>query len=266
MYYSTPNTKLYHNNSLELLKKFPNDYFDLIFADPPYFLSNGTFTCQNGKKVSVKKADWDLANNLIDKINFHTQWITACKRILKTTGSLWVSETYHSIFQCGYILQNLDFKILNDIVWFKPNASPNLSCRMFTASHETLIWARKDHKTAHYFNYEYSKQYNHAEDNIKQPNQQMRSVWRINSTAKAEKSYGMHPTQKPIELLNRIILSSTKDNDIILDPFNGSGTTGYVSVLNNRRYVGIDVEQKYLDITIKRLESIKSITPCITRL
>lgn len=255
-YYNSDNFVLYLGNSLELLKKFPSNKFNMIFADPPYFLSNGTFTCQNGKMVDVKKGDWDMANSFEETLKFHTKWIKECKRILKPNGTIWISGTYHSIFQCGAILQKLGYRILNDIIWFKPNASPNLSCRFFTASHETLIWARKEQKSPHTFNYELVKNSNWKGDDLKKPKKQMRSVWQIKTTPQSEKTFGKHPTQKPKDLLKRIILSSTNEGDLILDPFTGSSTTGLVAVEYGRRFVGIDSEKEYLDLSVKRLKNL----------
>jgi site-specific DNA-methyltransferase (adenine-specific) len=255
-YFSKDNFVLYKNDCLKVLEQLPENSIDMIFADPPYFLSSGSFTCQNGKMVSVKKGDWDLSNGLKRDFEFHFEWTKACHRVLKPGGTIWISGTYHSIYQCGFALQINKFHILNDISWFKPNASPNLSCRFFTASHETLIWARKDKKEKHKFNYELMKNSDWPEDFIKKPNLQMRSVWAIYPPKKEEKTFGKHPTQKPIDLLNRIVLASTDKNDIVLDPFTGSSTTGLACVLNNRKFVGIDTEKKYLDLSIKRFNEL----------
>ena len=158
---------LYQGNCLNILKKIKDNSVDMIFADPPYFLSNGTFTCQKGKMVSVKKGDWAMGKSLEENLNFHISWIKDCKRILKPNGTIWISGTYHSIYQCGYALQLNDYRILNEIVWYKPNASPNLSCRFFTASHETLIWARKEKKGVHTFNYDLVKNNDWPNDFLK---------------------------------------------------------------------------------------------------
>lgn len=253
-YYKKDNVTLYQADSLELLKELPENSVDMIFADPPYLLSNGGFTVHAGKRVSVNKGDWDKSNGLKKDFDFHLNWIKACKRVLKPNGTIWISGTYHSIYQCGFILQNTGFHILNDIVWFKPNASPNLSCRYFTASHETLLWARKDKKAKHTFNYEKMRAGNWPEDFLKKRDSQMRSVWAIGTPKLEEKKFGKHPTQKPIDLLHRVILASTKKGDFILDPFTGSSTTGIAAVLNNRKFIGIDTEKKYLDLSIKRFE------------
>jgi len=255
-YYKKNKFVLYIGDCLEILKGFPENHFDMVFADPPYFLSNGSFTCQNGKMVSVKKGDWDLGNGFKDNFNFHLNWVKACKRVLKPHGTIWVSGTYHSIYQCGFILQNTGFHILNDIAWFKPNAAPNLSCRFFTASHETLIWARKEKKAKHIFNYQAMKIGDWPEDQLKKPGLQMRSVWSINTPKKIEKKFGKHPTQKPEDLLKRIVLASSNKGSLILDPFAGSSTTGMASYLFGRNFIGIDKEKEYLDLSIKRFEEL----------
>lgn len=266
-YFKKNNFSLYLADSIKFLNEnVKENSIDMIFADPPYFLSSGSFTCQNGKMVSVKKGDWDMSNGLKKDFEFHLEWINACHRVLKPGGTLWVSGTYHSIYQCGFALQVNKFHILNDIAWFKPNASPNLSCRFFTASHETIIWARKDPinqstkkptKTKHKFNYTQMKNGDWPEDFIKKSGLQMRSVWSIYPPKKEEKKFGKHPTQKPIDLLVRIILASTNKGDIVMDPFTGSSTTGVAAVLNNRKFIGIDTEKKYLDLSIKRFKDLK---------
>ena len=204
-YFSEKGIRLYLGDAVETLKKLPEDSVDLIFADPPYNLSNGGFTCHAGKRVSVNKGNWDKSKGIDKDFEFHYSWINACKRVLKPQGTLWISGTYHSIYACGFALHKQGWHFLNDICWFKPNASPNLSCRMFTASHETLIWAKKEKKAKHIFNYQIMKKANWNGDIIKKPNKQMRSVWAINTPKNGEKKYGKHPTQKPQELLKRII-------------------------------------------------------------
>jgi site-specific DNA-methyltransferase (adenine-specific) len=254
--FEKPRFKLFNGNSIDILGSMEDNSVDMIFADPPYFLSSGTFTCQNGKMVSVKKGDWDLSNGLKKNFDFHMSWITACKNVLKKDGTIWVSGTYHSIYQCGVALQANGFHILNDIAWFKPNAAPNLSCRFFTASHETLIWARKEKNSRHLFNYDIMKNNDWKEDQIKKQGLQMRSVWSINTPKPIEKKFGKHPTQKPFDLLKRVILASTKRNDLILDPFTGSSTTGLAAYLYGRSFIGIDTEKEYLDLSVKRFEEL----------
>ena len=251
------NYRLYHDDCLKILEEIPENTFDMIFADPPYMLSNGGITCQNGKVVSVNKGKWDESQGFEQDFEFHKKWLSACKRVLKKNGTLWVSGTYHSIYSCGFAIQLLGYHILNDISWFKPNASPNMCCRYFTASHETLIWARKDKKTKHTFNYELMKNGDFSSDFIKKPNTQMRSVWAIGTPKKSEKTFGKHPTQKPLDLLERIILASTNEGDLILDPFMGSATTGVAALKHNRKFVGIEKEKEFVELAEKRLSAVK---------
>ena len=253
---SENNAILYKGDVFRILKQLPNNSIDMIFSDPPYFLSRGSFTCKNGKMVSVKKGDWDLGNGLEKNFEFQRKWIKLCKNILKPSGTIWISGTYHSIYQCGFALQAEGYHTLNDISWFKPNASPNLSCRFFTASHETLIWAKKDKKAKHIFNYKDIKHGKWMDDRFKVPDKQMRSVWSIATPGKREKEFGKHPTQKPLDLLKRIILSSTNKNNIILDPFTGSSTTGIAAYVLNRRFIGIDNKSEYLNLSIKRFKEL----------
>jgi site-specific DNA-methyltransferase (adenine-specific) len=255
-YYDKPRFRLYLGNCLEILRELPENSIDMIFADPPYFLSNGTFTCQNGKMVSVKKGDWDLGDGTKRNFEFHLEWIMACKRVLNPNGTIWISGTYHSIYQCGFALQVAGFHILNDIAWFKPNASPNLSCRFFTASHETLIWARKDKKAKHTFNYDLMKNGNWNSDFIKKPRNQMRSVWAIGTPKSQEKKYGKHPTQKPTALLKRVILAGTEEGNMVMDPFAGSSTTGLAAYFLGRNFIGIDINQEFLNLSINRFEDL----------
>jgi site-specific DNA-methyltransferase (adenine-specific) len=253
-FFQSQNAVIFNRDCLEILSSIPENSIDMIFADPPYMLSNDGFTCQNGRMVNVNKGKWDKSGGFEEDTKFHDAWIASCRRVLKPEGTIWISGTYHSIYQCGYLLQKNNFHILNDITWFKPNASPNLSCRFFTASHETLIWARKDKKTKHTFNYEEMKNGLFPEDKLKKENTQMRSVWSIPTPKNGEKEYGKHPTQKPIGLLLRILKASTKNGDIILDPFNGSGTTGVAALLTGGRYyIGVEIDINYCTLTAKRL-------------
>ena len=255
-FYEKPKFKLYQANCLDILDSLPEESVDMIFADPPYFLSSGSFTCQNGKMVSVKKGDWDLSNGTRKNFDFHVEWIKACRRVLKPSGTIWISGTYHSIYQCGFALEMNKYHLLNDIAWFKPNASPNLSCRFFTASHESLLWARREKKAKHIFNYDLMKNGEWPEDQLKKPGLQMRSVWSLNTPKPIEKKYGKHPTQKPFDLLKRIVLASTNKGDLILDPFTGSSTTGLAAYLYGRKFIGVDTEKQYLQLSIKRFEEL----------
>jgi len=255
-YYKKPNFTLYLADSLQLLPKFPSESFDMVFADPPYHLSNGGFTVHAGRRASVNKGEWDVSRGIDKDFKFDLEWITECRRLLKPNGTIWISGTYHSIYTCGFALQKAGYHILNDIAWYKPNASPNLSGRYFTASHETLIWARKDKSAKHYFNYKYMREGGWPNDFLKKPGKQMRSVWAIGTPKTIEKTFGKHPTQKPIDLLKRIVLASTKKGDKILDPFTGSSTTGLAAYMYGRDFVGIDNEKKYLDLSIDRFEEL----------
>jgi site-specific DNA-methyltransferase (adenine-specific) len=255
--FKIPDAVLYNDDCLEVMSRFPDNYVDMIFADPPYNLSNDGVTCHAGRMVSVNKGEWDKSKGFSADFDFHEKWISECRRILKSEGTIWISGTNHSIYQCGYLLQKLKFHILNDISWFKPNAAPNLACTTFAHSHETLLWAKKDKKAKHIFNYEKMKNGKFDEDKMKVPDKQMRSVWSIPTPSPIEKNFGKHPTQKPLALLKRIILASTNEGSLILDPFNGGGTTGVAAkLIGNRNYIGIDINADYIDLTIKRLGEI----------
>ncbi|MFX1504011.1 MAG: DNA-methyltransferase [Promethearchaeota archaeon] len=256
-YFEEKNFILYHGDTLDMLNQFESNKFDLIYADPPYFLSNDGVTCKSGKMVSVNKGKWDKSKGLDEDINFTDTWLKACRRILKKNGSLWVSGTLHIIYKVGYLLEKNSYDIINDIVMYKPNAPPNLSCKYFTHSHEILLWARKSKNSHHTFNYEKMKAWNNPKDKLKNKDKQMRSVWSIPLISKDEKEFGKHPTQKPLELLNRIISSSSNEGDWVLDPFVGSGTTGIVCSILNRKFIGIDSNKEYLDIAIKRFKDEK---------
>jgi len=261
--------RLYRGDSLELMGAFEDATFDLIFADPPYFLSNGGFTCKGGKRAPVGKGTWDESKGVEEDHAFTMNWLRACKRVLKPSGTLWVSGTQHVIFSVGFALQQLGYKLLNTVTWYKPNASPNLSCRYFTHSTEILIWASPTArgKLQHTFNYPLMKQANGGK--------QMRDVWNLPKTGEeelsddgkgrlwsmttpkpSEKSFGRHPTQKPVTLLERIIEASTSKGALVLDPFNGSGTTGAAALNLERQYVGIDIDANYLDLSKRRFDAI----------
>jgi site-specific DNA-methyltransferase (adenine-specific) len=268
-YYENNNFTLYYADSMDFLNSLSENSIEMIFADPPYNLSNGGFSVHAGKRVGVNKGNWDKSKGFKDDYGFHFKWIEACRRVLKPQGTIWISGTYHSIYQCGHALQALNYHILNDIVWFKPNASPNISCRYFTASHETIIWARKEKNAKHTFNYEDMKYKKWSEDFFKNENKQMRSVWHIpegesvwvmGTPKPCEKIFGKHPTQKPLDLLKRIVLASTNKEDLIVDPFTGSSTTGLAANLLGRKFIGIDIEKQYLDLSIQRFQELQTNT------
>lgn len=242
---------LYHANCMELLDRInaqhPQGAFDMIFADPPYFLSNGGITCHAGKMVKVDKGEWDRSRGADWNHEFNLEWLRRCQRALKPNGTLWVSGTHHVIHSVGFAMQQLGMKLLNDITWEKPNPPPNLACRTFTHSTETLIWAAKSDKSKHLFHYGKMK----ADNGDKQ----MKSVWRLTAPGKLEKSHGRHPTQKPVELLLRCIEASTDPGDRIFDPFNGSGTTAVAALRSGRRYVGSELDPDYIRLTRARLQA-----------
>lgn len=240
---SDRNFTLLQGDCIELLNSFEFK-FDMIFADPPYHLSNGGISVQSGKMVSVNKGDWDRSQGADVDYAFDKEWLSACRDKLKDDGTIWISGTYHNIFSIARCLTELGFKILNCITWVKTNPPPNLSCRYFTHSAEYILWARKEAKTPHYYNYELMKEINGGT--------QMRDVWSLPAIAKWEKSCGKHPTQKPLCVLSRIILASTKPRAWILDPFTGSSTTGIAANLLDRRFLGIDQESEFLHISKAR--------------
>lgn len=248
-YYSNERVTLYKGDSLKLLKKIGDESINLIFADPPYFLSNGGITCKSGKMASVNKGSWDKSNGLTDKHNFNRKWIKECYRILAPNGSIWICGTFHNIYSVGMALEENNFKILNNITWQKTNPPPNLSCRYFTHSTETVLWAKKNlMKSRHTFNYAIMKEENGGK--------QMKDVWVGTTTRKTEKIFGNHPTQKPIYLLERIIRASSNEGDLVLDPFCGSSTTGVAAIQNNRRYIGIDISKEYMILSRKRIQEV----------
>ena len=249
-YFESDNFKLIYNDIFKVIKKFEDKSIDMIFADPPYFLSGNGITCSGGKMVSVNKGEWDKALTIKEKHKFNKKWIKECYRILKDNGTIWISGTLHNIYSIGMALEEEGFKIINNITWQKTNPPPNLACKTFTHSTETILWAKKNLKNIKYtFNYTLMKEINN--------NKQMKDVWTTSLTKPSEKKCGKHPTQKPLEILDRIILASTKEGDLILDPFCGSSTTGISAVGLNRRYIGIDNEKKYIELSIRRYKKMK---------
>ncbi len=237
--------RLYLGDCLDVMQSAPEGCVDLIFADPPYFLSNDGITCYAGKMVSVNKGKWDRSKGFEQNFRFTTEWLAACQRVLKPNGTIWVSGTHHVIHLVGVAMQWLGYKILNDISWEKPNPPPNLSCRYFVHATETIIWAAKNKKSKHYFDYQLMKKLSGGK--------QMKSVWRILPPNGFEKRYGKHPTQKPEALLDRIILASSRPGDFVLDPFCGSDTTGVCTVRHGRKHIGIEIEEGWLVVARQRL-------------
>lgn len=251
-YYKSENHDftLLEGDCVKLLAQF-NFKFDMIFADPPYFLSNGGISVQSGEIVCVDKGGWDKRKTVSSVDEFNLEWLSLCRDKLKDNGTIWISGTYHNIFSVANALQQLGFRILNVITWVKTNPPPNISCRFFTYSTEFVIWARKKAKIPHYYNYELMKQINNGK--------QMTDVWQLPAIARWEKSCGKHPTQKPLSLLSRIILASTLPNSWILDPFAGSSTTGISASLLGRRFLGIEREKEYLGLSKNRRVEINDI-------
>lgn len=249
-YIASDKSVIYHEDAFNvmrrILEKYKNGCFDLVFVDPPYFLSNNGFTCKNGKVASVNKGIWDKSYGLTHNLAVYEEWLRLCYALLKPHGTIWVCGTFHNIYLLGYLLQTSGYYILNNITWEKPNPPPNLSCRFFTHSTETLIWAKKEKKAKHTFNYELMKNQNN--------NRQMKCVWRISPPSKLEKQFGKHPTQKPLALLERCILSSSKEGDLIFDPFMGSATTGVAAINNARKFVGCEQEKEFFQLAKQRMK------------
>ena len=234
--------KIYQGDCLEILAAIPEDCVDLIFADPPYFLSNDGITCHAGKMVSVNKGEWDRSRGPDGNHEFNRAWLAACQRVLKPHGTIWVSGTAHIIHSIGFAMQQLGFKLLNDISWVKPNPPPNLSCRYFTHATETIIWAAKNKKSKHTFNYKLMKELAGGK--------QMKSVWQIPAPNRDEKRFGKHPTQKPVALLERIIQATSNPGDLVLDPFMGSGTTVVAALRRGRMSMGYEHDQAFIHLAV----------------
>jgi site-specific DNA-methyltransferase (adenine-specific) len=266
--FSTNHCALITTDSLTALPLLPPHSFDLIFADPPYRLSNGGTTCRNGRRAAVDKGTWDRSDGTVQDHMFHRTWLSACKRLLKPSGTIWITGTQHVIFSIGYAMQELGFHLLNTITWFKPNAAPNLSCRFFVHSTEILLWASpsRARPLAHRFAYHEMKSANGG--------RQMRDlwsiaerptpggeqvVWSIPAPGPREKAHGRHPTQKPLALLERLLLASTTPGALVLDPFCGSGTTGVAALDLGRHFLGLDQEPDYIALAAKRL---RALAPC----
>jgi site-specific DNA-methyltransferase (adenine-specific) len=237
--------RIFQADCLALLAALPENTVDLIFADPPYFLSNNGITCHAGRMVSVNKGDWDRSRGADANHAFNRAWLAACQRVLKPNGSIWVSGTSHVIHSVGFAMQQLEFKLLNDISWVKPNPPPNLSCRYFTHATETIIWAAKNAKSRHTFNYKLIKETNAGK--------QMKSVWSILPPTREEKRLGKHPTQKPLALLERILLAASNEGDLVLDPFLGGGTTAIAALRHSRKIIGVDFAAASVDLSLLRI-------------
>ncbi len=244
--------KIILGDTLKVLKTIPDESIDLIFADPPYNMSKKKGLGWAYSKHVTMQEEWDMFSKE-DFFKFNKEWLAECFRLLKQGGSLWISGSFHNIYQMGFIIQEFhpDIKINNSIVWFKPNAQPNITCRFFTESTEHLIWASKNGDGMKWkFNYAWTKG---IEDKINPLGKQTRNVWSIPLTPKKEKWAGIHPNQKPFELLKRIILACSHEGDKLLDPFLGSGTTSAVAKYYGRNSIGIEINSKYMEVIKRRL-------------
>jgi site-specific DNA-methyltransferase (adenine-specific) len=261
-----PDWALAEGDCRELLSLLPAASVDVVFADPPYFLSNGGFTCQAGRRAPVGKGAWDASRGLAEDHRFNVAWLAAVQRVLRPEGTLWVSGTQHGIFSVGFALQSLGFKLLNTVTWYKPNASPNLSCRYLTHSSELLIWAapRPAPRLLHTFHYQAMRQAAGGKQMrdvwaLPRPGEEeldasgQGAVWTLTGPRPQEKALGRHPTQKPLALLERILLASTSEGALVLDPFSGSGTTGVAARRLGRRFLGMEKSPEYLKLARARL-------------
>ena len=231
------------------MASLPADSIDCIWTDPPYLLSNDGITCVGGRMVKVNKGEWDRSRGVDLDHEFNRTWLAACHRVLKPAGALWVSGTLHVSLSVGMAMQQLGFRILNDIVWEKPAPPPNLGCRCFTHSTEMLLWAtkaRKGGKDRHKFNYEAMKEENAGK--------QMKSVWRLSTPGEDEKTFGKHPTQKPIALIARCLRATTDPGDVVFDPFAGSGSTGVAALTLDRQFIGCEQDETYAALAARRLD------------
>ena len=247
----TPRGVLYQGDALELLSRIPDESVDCVWTDPPYMLSNGGVTCVAGRMVSVDKGEWDRSRGLVADHEFNLQWTYECYRVLKPTGTIWVSGTLHVYPSVGMALMQNGFRLLNDIIWAKPNPPPNLGRRTFTHSTEVVLWASKAPKGSRHkytFNYDEMRRENGGK--------QMKTVWEFTSPKADEKRYGKHPTQKPLALIDRCLRASTHPGDIVLDPFSGSGSTGVAALGLGRTFIGIEVDASFIELSLKRLSGI----------
>ncbi|CAN5552880.1 site-specific DNA-methyltransferase [soil metagenome] len=243
--YGEPGAIIYRADCVELMRLMPTGSVDVIFADPPYRLSTGGVTLKSGRIASVDKGSWDRSMGLREDHEFNLRWLKEARRILKPEGTLWVTGTHHIIFSLGFALQQLRYRIINDVIWHKPNATPNALHTTFTHAHETLLWASKGKGVRHTFNYDLI--------NSPDPTGQVSSVWRMMTVPRNEKLHGYHPTQKPLRLVRRALLASTKEGALVFDPFAGSGTTAVAAKELNRFFVGSELESEYAELAARRI-------------
>ena len=244
-------SKLYQGDALPLMRSLPANSIDCVWTDPPYLLSNNGMTCVAGKRVSVNKGEWDRSQGLEMDHEFNLSWLGECHRVLKPAGTIWVTGTVHVYLSVGMAMMQLGFRILNDITWEKTNPPPNLGCRCFTHSTETVLWATKAPKGSKH-RYKFDYQAMKAENGGKQ----MKSVWRFPAAGKDEKTFGKHPTQKPVALIERCLRASTDGGDIVFDPFAGSGSTGVAAMRLGRQFVGCERDKEFVDLIVRRLTAL----------
>jgi len=244
-------SRFYQGDCFDLFEAIPDNSIDCVWTDPPYFLSNGGMTCVAGRMVKVDKGKWDESRGVEEDHKFNRAWLSQCYRVLKPAGTIWVSGTHHVYFSVGMAMMQIGYRILNDIVWQKTNPPPNLGRRCFTHSTEMLIWATKAKKgSRHRYTFHYDEMC--RENNGKQ----MQTVWTFPAAGRDEKTFGKHPTQKPVALIDRCLRASTDPNNLVLDPFAGSGSTGVAARRLGRRYVGIESEEQFVEIAVKRLANV----------
>ena len=241
-------SRFVRGDHLDTMQTLDDESVDCVWTDPPYFLSNDGTTCQAGRRVSVNKGAWDQSGGVLADHAFNRAWLAECHRILKPTGTIWVSGTHHVYLSVGMAMMELGFRLLNDVIWEKPNPPPNLGCRCFTHSTEIVLWASKAPKGAHArytFNYDDMKKLNGG--------RQMKNVWRLTAPGADEKIHGKHPTQKPLTLIERCLLASTEPGDLVFDPFAGSGSTGVAALTCGRAFLGSEIDPAYARIAKRRL-------------
>jgi site-specific DNA-methyltransferase (adenine-specific) len=243
--YGEPGAIVYRTDSMELMSLMPPASVDVIFADPPYRLSGGSVTVKSGRLVPVDKGEWDRPMGLAKDHEFNLRWLRAARRVLKPDGTLWVTGTHHIIFSLGFALRSLGFKIINSLVWEKPDPPPNALHAAFTHAHETLLWATKG--KGYTFNYDLI--------NTLDPQAQISSVWRIPAVPKRERLQGYHPTQKPLRLIRRALVASTREGELVFDPFCGSGTTGVAAKELGRFFVGAELEEEFCELAARRIRA-----------
>ena len=243
-------SKLYAADALATLEELPENSVDCVWTDPPYLLSNDGVTCVAGRRVSVNKGAWDQSQGIELDHEFNRAWLAECHRILKPEGTIWVTGTSHVYLSVGMAMLQLGFRLLNDIIWEKPNPPPNLGCRCFTHATETILWATKAPKGS-----KHRYTFNYGEMRAENGGKQMKSVWRMAAAGKDEKYYGKHPTQKPVALIDRCLRASTIPEDLVLDPFAGTCATGVAALSLGRYFIGCENQPEFVEIGRKRLDA-----------